>query len=162
MTDFTGTKYKLEGFNLHQKNGLVEVFAKFCGVTDEAADGVNLAVNSIALVEFQEESNAAEPAPQISPRPTVSRTLADTLADLPRVKLASGPFVSVDDVIVLLNAKKSNETDSLRLPGPQKEELLEDLGAEKLGLLLVEMGKARANYLAGTEAFIPLAKLNKV
>lgn len=167
MTEFKGTKYQLAGFKLHQKNGLVEVFAKFCGINDEPKLEVELSVNSIALAEFHEESAAAELAcPKPVREPGQSRTGADILAGLSGIKLPSGPYVSVDDVVVLLGAKP-NEDDTrgmgrFRLPGPQKEELLEDLGSEKLGLLLVEMGKARANYLAGTETFIPLAKLNKV
>lgn len=163
MTDFKGAKYQLAGFSLHQKNGLVEVFAKFCGVGDEPKPDVELSVNSITSAEFQEERTASvATCPKTVHKPGQSGTVADLLANLPRLQTPSGPFVSVDDLVVLLGAKTGEGNSMLRLPGPQKEDLLEDLGAEKLGLLLVEMGKARVNYLAGTETYIALAKLNKV
>jgi hypothetical protein len=137
MTDFTGSKFKLSGFNIQQKGSLVKVFAAFSGLNDNSPASQSY-IEEIAVAELKERG--------------------------PGHVISTGPKVSVDDIVELLVGKQdlAIREDHLRLPLPSKEDLLKDIGPEKLALLLVEMGKAKAAYLRGTNTFIPVEKLNKI
>lgn len=138
MTDFKGEKFQLAGFNIRTKGTLVDVFAEFCGINDTPTYGSY--VDKIMIADMKEEK-------------------AQTSGLLPRI---GGPSISADEIVELLVGKSDlvpSHMDQFRLPIPSKEDLLEDIGPEKLALLLVEMGKAKKTYLQGTTTFIPAAKL---
>jgi len=135
MTDFTGKKYKLAGFDICQKGTLVDVFAKFCGIEQ---DPLNLPETySSKLFKDSEPAEMRCIYPSISPEEIV-------------------------DVLVGNRDTALSVVHSLRLPGG-KEDLLADLGPENLALLLVEMGKAKRNYMQEIKekefrTFVPVPK----
>jgi hypothetical protein len=139
MTDFTGQKFKLAGFNIRTKGTLVDVFAEFCGINDTPKGESYVDKNMIADM--------------------------NEMAKAPGLLHIDGPRIPADEIVELLVGKSElvpSHMDQYRLPGPSKEDLLKDIGPEKLALLLVEMGKARKTYLQGVNTFIPAAKLQNI
>lgn len=119
MTSFEGTKYKLAGYNIVQKGTLVDVFAKFCGVDQDPLD--------LPETEMRKMFANGEPT------------------EMPCIY----PTISPEQILEALIGKRDTAPDGLshlRLPGGP-EDLIADLGPEKLALLLVEMGHTKQEYL---------------
>lgn len=131
MAEIKGKKYKLAGFDILQRNSLVEVFAKFCRHED---DSRNLPRTAAAQPMFKNSPLAETPRLY----PTIT---AQQIVDI---------LVGPDDI-------SAKAADQFRLPGGP-EDLLEDLGAEKLALVLAAIGEAKKNYLGRdivVRTFIP-------
>lgn len=127
MTEFSGKTLKLAGFDIHQKGTLVDVFARFCGLDQDPA---NL------------------------PQTRVMKLFADSVpAEMPCIY----PVISAEEIAAVLVGPRdlAQANDSVRLPGGPGD-VLADLGAEKLALLLPEMAKAKREYLEnGIRTFVP-------
>lgn len=128
MTEFSGKTLKLAGFDIHQKGTLVDVFARFCGLDQDPA---NL------------------------PQTRVMKLFADSApAEVPCIY----PVISAEQIAEALVGPRDiaqGASGHFRLPGGP-EDVLADLGAEKLALLLPEMAKAKRDYLEnGIRTFVP-------
>ncbi len=122
MSVIKGQKFQLAGFDLvydlTQKGALLSIFAKFCGVNDD---------------------------PKNLP-PTQLLQLSDASLELMSVY----PRLSPEDILGALVGNpmldEGAEQDQISFPG-NADEILNDLGAEQMALVLVEMGKAKKNHL---------------
>ncbi|MDB5491755.1 MAG: hypothetical protein JWO78_1604 [Micavibrio sp.] len=132
MSEIKGKNYKLAGFEISQHNTLVRVFAKFCNHDD---DPQNLPEKHNGPI-FQN----GEPLSMQRIYPKIS---AQEIIDV---------LVGPDDI-------SPKQQDSLGLPG-NPEDILNDLGPEKLALVLVAIGKAKKEFLNRDiviNVFVPVA-----
>lgn len=136
MEDIKGEKYELAGFQFQHAGSLVSVFAKFSKIGKQAVED---------CARYPSHYGEAVKPYEFDPEAPI---LIDPCLSAGQIFKA---LVGEDD----LAAKNGAELD---VTGA--EDVINDLGAEKLGQLLVEMGKVRKKYLKGqTTIFISKSDL---
>lgn len=141
MREIQGDKYKLAGIEVYQKGTLVDVFAKFCGISENIED---------ILADKPKQNVPREPA-----KPGTMGEILEKMTPVPRRYTL--PSLSIDDIINAVVGKRDLQNpvnDELRII--DNRGVIEDLGPEKLALILIEMGEARKKVLEeGLHAFVP-------
>lgn len=128
MTEFSGKKYKLAGFDIVQKGTLVDVFARFCDLDQDPANLPK--TRSMTLFRGSEPAEVPCIYPRIS---------ADQIAG-----------------VILGSRDIAQRSDQVRLP-TSPEDILADLGPEKLALLIPQMARVRNDYIRNEQnTFMPV------